>query len=270
MSIHERVSVNPMTTISMPLADAVALWLELGTTRVGLNALQLERTGWDDAIALVRAAGLDVRYLNYGPSAGIDDEAGWHHDQAVLHRAVDAAAALGAPCVYLCTGSPGRCLWEEAVALLGQRLLPVIEHGRSAGVRITLEPCVSSRPELGFLHTVRDALDVAKQLDIGVCVDLYASWMERGLEELLRDHVDRIDLVQISDFVVGTLSQPNRWVPGDGDLPLGALLDVVKASGYVGIIDLELLGPKIAEEGARSALLRGTQWLTRELDARGM
>jgi sugar phosphate isomerase/epimerase len=161
-------------------------------------------------------------------------------------------------------------LWEEAVALLGERLAPVIEHARSLGVRIALEPCVSSRPELGFLHTVRDTIDVATALDAGVCVDLYASWMERGLEALLRDHLDRIDLVQISDFVVGTLTQPNRWVPGDGDLPLGALLDVLQAAGYTGIIDLELLGPKIAEEGPRRAIERGTAWLTRELEARGM
>ena len=90
------------------------------------------------------------------------------------------------------------------------------------------------------------------------------------LGALLRDHLDRIDLVQISDFVVGTLTQPNRWVPGDGDLPLGALLDVLQAAGYTGIIDLELLGPKIAEEGPRRAIERGTAWLTRELDARGM
>jgi sugar phosphate isomerase/epimerase len=270
MAIHARVSVNPMTTIAMPLSDAIALWLELGTTRVGLNAIQLDNTGWSDAVERVASAGLDVCYLNYGPSASIDDAVGWQKDQAVLLRAVDAAAALGAPCVYLCTGSPGSCLWEEAVSLLGERLAPVIEHARANGVRITLEPCVSSRPELGFLHTVRDALDVAAQLDIGVCVDLYACWMERGLETLLRDHTTRIDLVQISDFVVGTLAQPNRWVPGDGDLPLGALLDVLKAAGYTGIIDLELLGPKIVEEGARSALIRGTQWLTRELDARNM
>ena len=75
-------------------------------------------------------------------------------------------------------------------------------------------------------------------------------------------------LVQFSDFIVGTLVQPNRWVPGDGDLPLERLLDDVLAAGYTGIFDLELLGPAIAEEGAESALRRGLEWMTRMLDAR--
>ncbi len=270
MVIHPRVSVNPMTTIAMSLQDAADLWVALGTTRVGLNAIQLERTGWDTGLEIAERAGLDVVYINYGPAARIDDAEAWKHDQAVLCRAVDAAARLGASCVYFCTGSPGACLGDDAVEQLARRLAPVIDHARSREVRLSLEPCVSSRPELGFLHTVRDALEIAERLDIGVCVDLYACWMERHLGEQLRDNLDRVDLVQISDFVIGTLSQPNRWVPGDGDLPLGALLDVVQASGYSGIIDLELLGPKIAEEGAASTLARGAAWLTRELAARAM
>lgn len=259
-----------MTTIALPFEEAVALWGELGITRVGLNAIQMERVGWAHGLEVVRRAGLDVIFLNYGPAARVDDPEGWRHDEGVLCRAVDAAALLGADCVYFCTGAPGRCLGDEAVEQLGRRLAPVIAHANERDVRLTLEPCVSSRPELGFLHTVRDAIEVATQLDIGVCVDFYASWMERNLFGLMRDHLDRIDLVQISDFVVGTLQQPNRWVPGDADLPLGALLDGLATTGYEGMIDLELLGPRIDEEGPASALARGTAWLTRELDARGM
>jgi sugar phosphate isomerase/epimerase len=270
MAIHPRVTVNPMTTIGMPLAEAAELWTELGTVRVGLNAIQMERTGWREGLDIVRHAGLDVVYLNYGPAARVDDAQGWQHDQAVLERAIDAAALLGADCVYFCTGSPGTCLFEEAAEHLARRLAPVLDHAAEREVRLTLEPCVSSRPELGFVHTVRDALTLAERLGMGVCVDFYACWMEPRLGEQLAANAHRIDLVQISDFVVGTLAQPNRWVPGDGDLPLGPLLDLLAASGYEGAIDLEMLGPRIDEEGAASALRRGTEWLSAALDARGM
>lgn len=270
MAIHPRVSVNPMTTIGMPLEDAAALWGELGVSRVGLNAVQMEQIGWSHGLDVAAHAGLDVVYLNYGPSARVDDPEGWRHDQAVLRHAVDAAAVLGAECVYFCTGAPGALLGDDAVDAFAERLAPVLDHAGHKEVRLTLEPCVSSRPELGFLHTVRDALEVAERLGTGVCVDFYAVWMERNLFGLMRDHLELVDLVQISDFVVGTLSQPNRWVPGDGDLPLGALLDGLASTGYEGMIDLELLGPRIAEEGAEFALARGTEWLSRELAARGM
>jgi sugar phosphate isomerase/epimerase len=270
MTIHPRITVNPMTTIGLPLAEAAELWNELGTVRVGLNAIQMERTGWAAGLDIVRHAGLDVVYLNYGPSARVDDADGWREDAAVLRRAVDAAAVVGADCVYFCTGSPGDCLFEEAVEHLAARLAPVLDHAGEREVRLTLEPCVSSRPELGFVHSVRDALPIAERLGMGVCVDFYACWMEPNLAAQLAAHHHEIDLVQISDFVIGTLSQPNRWVPGDGDLPLDALLDALAASGYEGAIDLELLGPRIDEEGAASALRRGTSWLSAALDARGM
>lgn len=270
MAVHPRVTVNPMTTIGLPLADAAELWTELGTVRVGLNAIQMERTGWAEGLDIVRHAGLDVVYLNYGPAARVDDPVGWEHDAAVLQRAIDAAALLGADCVYFCTGSPGACLYEEAADHLERRLAPVLDHAAHREVRLTLEPCVSSRPELGFVHTVRDAAALAERLGMGVCVDVYACWTEPDLAGQMARLHDRIDLVQISDFVIGTLSQPNRWVPGDGDLPLDALLDAVAASGYEGAIDLELLGPRIDEEGAESALRRGTAWLSAALEARGM
>lgn len=270
MTIHPRVTVNPMTTIGMPLADAAELWNDLGTVRVGLNAIQMERTGWAEGLDIVRHAGLDVVYLNYGPAARVDDAAGWAADAAVLRRAIDAAALLGADCVYFCTGSPGGFLYEEAAEQLAARLAPVLDHAGEREVRLTLEPCVSSRPELGFVHTVRDALALAEGLGMGVCVDFYACWTEPHLAALLAANHHRIDLVQISDFVIGTLTQPNRWVPGDGDLPLEALLDALAASGYEGAVDLELLGPRIDEEGPRSALQRGTEWLSRALEARGM
>jgi sugar phosphate isomerase/epimerase len=269
VTIHPRVSVNPMTTIAMSLDDAIALWRELGVQLVGLNVSQLEATGWNRSIDAMSDSGLRVEYLNFGIPCAVTDDAGWRLTEPVLQRAIETAAALGAPTFYFCTGPPGPLRWEDAVDLLGHRLARVLDAARDAGVAIALENGVSSRPELGFLHSARDTIAAADHIGAGVCIDLYGCWVEPALQRTLADHLDVIRLVQISDFVVGTLSQPNRWVPGDGDLPLERLLDDVLGAGYTGVIDLELLGPAIAEEGPRSALRRGTEWLTRMLDARG-
>jgi sugar phosphate isomerase/epimerase len=269
MAIHPRVSVNPMTTISMSLDDTVTLWRDLGVHTVGLNVTQLESAGWIGRVDALRASGIRVEYLNYGIPCAVTDDAGWRSVEPTMVRAVETAAELGAPTFYFCTGAPGALRWEDAVDMLGHRLVRVLDAARDAGVAITLENGVSSRPELGFLHSARDTIAAAHRLGTDVCIDLYGCWVEPALQQTLAGNLEVIRLVQISDFVVGTLTQPNRWVPGDGDLPLERLLDDVLGAGYSGVIDLELLGPAIDAEGARSALRRGTEWLTAALDERG-
>ena len=68
--------------------------------------------------------------------------------------------------------------------------------------------------------------------------------------------------VDVSDFAVGTLSTPNRLVPGDGDIPLRRIIDQLLDAGYEGVFDLELVGPKIEEEGYRGAIARSCAYLS--------
>jgi sugar phosphate isomerase/epimerase len=88
-------------------------------------------------------------------------------------------------------------------------------------------------------------------------MEVNACWAERGLAGTIRRGADRLRLVQVSDFVVGTLATPDRAVPGDGDIPLARILGDVLAAGYQGVFDLELIGPRIDAEGAPSAVGRG-------------
>jgi sugar phosphate isomerase/epimerase len=268
MPIHPRVTVNPMCTVAWPLEEVLAVWEELDIHRVGLSAIQLNAQGWDPWLKAIKASDLDVVYLNYGISAAVTNDSAWKQDESTLLRMVDAAAELSAGCIYFSPGPPGQARWEEAVEALGAQLSGVIAAANERNVAIGLENTVSSRPELGFLHSVRDAMTAARQLGVGVCVDLYGCWVEPGLTRTLRDNLDLVHLVQVSDFVVGTLVQPNRWVPGDGDLPLDRLLNDVLDAGYEGVLDLELLGPAIAAEGPTSALARGTRWMTEVLERR--
>ena len=81
--------------------------------------------------------------------------------------------------------------------------------------------------------------------------------------------VDTFRLVQVSDFGVGTLSTPNRLVPGDGDIPFQRVLGYVLDAGYQGMFDLELIGPKIEEEGYAAACRRAVDNLGAILESLG-
>ena len=119
---------------------------------------------------------------------------------------------------------------------------------------------------MGFVHTLRDAIDLARRLDTGVCMELNACWAERGLAATIRDGVDRIRLVQVSDFQVGTVASSQRLVPGDGDIPIGRILGELIAVGYSGFFELELIGDAIAAEGYDVAVPRAVDVLDALLD----
>ena len=99
-------------------------------------------------------------------------------------------------------------------------------------------------------------VDVARRLDVGIVVEITNCWFERGLDTTIADGVDTFSVVQVSDYVVGTTTASERAVPGDGDIPLAHLLDAFVTAGYEGPFELEMLGPRIEDEGYRAAITR--------------
>ncbi len=200
------------------------------------------------------------------PSAfTLADPSGWDAQRAALLSTVDYAASIGAPCVYLTTGPGWPRSWEESARSFAEAVAPVVAHASTRGVRLALENTNPLRTDIGIVHTLRDAVDLALDTGLDVCVDLYACWYERGLRDTFRRAAGRIALVQVSDFVPGTVDMPNRAVPGDGAIPLARLLGWLLEDGYAGPLDLELLGPRIAAEGVPAALARATAYLAKLL-----
>ncbi|HVX20695.1 MAG TPA: TIM barrel protein [Acidimicrobiales bacterium] len=263
----DRVTVNPMALLALPFDQEAAALVAAGARRLGVATRKLDALGWAAGLATYRAAGLDVAYLVHGIVAAPTDRDGWAAEADLLVRAVDTAADLGVPFVYFCSGPPGAATrWEDAVAALGDRLAPVVARARAAGVGLALENALSVRTDHSFMFTLRDTAAAARRLGVGVCADLYCCWMEPDLPATLAANVDLLHLVQVSDRDQPSMVQPDRRVPGDGDLPLDQLIGDVLAAGYRGPFDLELLGPHIDAEGGPGAVRRGVAWIAAALD----
>ena len=136
-------------------------------------------------------------------------------------------------------------------------------------MRLAVEPTNPLRTDVSFVHTVRDAVDLARMADMSVVVDFYSSWYERGLEEVVRENIDLVSLVQIDDYKLGTFDIPNRCAIGDGDIPVERLMGMLLDAGYEGAFDLEILGPQIEEEGYRAPIARSLERASEMLDRLG-
>ncbi len=264
--MHPRLSVSAICTLNQPLDEDLAFWEAEGITRVGLTMRKLDAAGRALSAQRIRDSGLHVTNVLALSPFHLDRPAEWPRQREALLAAVVAAATVRADCLVTTTGTAGRLPWEDAADALAEALAPVLEAAHRARVPLVLEHTHALRADIGFLHTLRDAIDLARRLDVGVCLEVQACWAERGLGDTIAAGVDRIRLVQVSDFRIGTLATPDRVAVGDGDLPLARIVEELTGAGYSGSFDLELIGPRIEAEGYAEPIRRSLAAMTRLLE----
>lgn len=179
-----------------------------------------------------------------------------------LSEAIENAATLGSEAIYIVSGARGTLDWEEAAARLADLIAPCRALAEARGVTLLVETANLLNVDIHMAHTLDDTINLARIAGIGVCLDLGACWFEGGLKEKFARALPLTGLVQVSDYVPGDRSTPCRAVPGDGAVPLERLIGQLLELGYQGVFDLELVGPRIAAEGARAASIRAAERLS--------
>lgn len=264
MSLHPRLSVSAVSSWNWTLDEDLAFWAEAGIDAVGLDLRKIEGDRDDFPALAARLADAGIRVTNLlaaGPFT-LDAPERWPDQRDAMGRIMDAALALRPGVVVLTTGPAGILPWERAADAFADIMRGSVAEAEREGLRLAVEHTHALRTDVGFVHTLRDAVELAWRVGIGVCVELNACWAERNLAGTIAAAVDTIELVQVSDYAIGTTSTPDRLVPGRGDLPLRRLLGHLLEAGYEGVFDLELVGPRIEEEGYAAAITAGIDHLT--------
>jgi sugar phosphate isomerase/epimerase len=255
MSPHLRVSLSSICSMNQSLDEDLALWADLGVEHVGLISPKFDLAGWDEGRRAILDAGLRVSSMSCYKDG--------------IAQSLEFSAAVGADVLYIVSGGAGSTPWDEAAEEFCEEMAPLVARGKELGVRLAVEPTNPLRTDVSFVHSVRDAVDLARMGDMGIVIDFYSAWYERGLDELVRKNIDVVALVQICDYELGTFDMPNRSAVGDGDIPVERLIGLVLDAGYDGPFDLEILGPKIEAEGYRAPIARSLERATEMLDRLG-
>ncbi|WP_421864020.1 sugar phosphate isomerase/epimerase family protein [Parvibaculum sp.] len=262
---HPRLVVNSASMITWPLEREIELHRELGVTRVALLSRKIDAAGEDEAERLVRAAGLEIDSLMVGPLLDLARPEQWAEGRAALRRALARARRFGTTCAVITSGPAVGLTWEDAADAFVAAVAPVVAEARDGGMTIAVEHTNGLRFDLGFLHNLRDAIDVARRAGVAVCVEVNNVWGERALRETIAAGVDAIRTVQVNDFVVPTTATPDRAVPGDGHIPLARIVAYLEEAGYRGPYELEIVGPRIEAEGYPGAVRRSLEYFDRLL-----
>ena len=268
--IHPRVNLHQVAFLDESTADFIAFCRDIGVGNMTLVTPKLMQPGELEAAqtALARG-GTRAAVVNHPLAMGSNLELDRGEASASLLAAIDIAATLGAPHIYLVSGGRGHLSWDAAAAKFAEVVAPCLASAREKGVTLLVETAGSLNVDMHMAHTLNDTIRLAEIAGIGVCIELHACWFEGGLREKFVRAMPLTGLVQVSDYVSGDRSTPCRAVPGDGMIPLESLLGDILELGYSGVFDLELVGPRIAAEGARAASLRAAERLSEILTKLG-
>ena len=165
---------------------------------------------------------------------------------------------------------PARIPWEDAAETFCEEMAPLVARAKELDVRLAVEPTNPLRSDVSFVHTVRDAVDLARMAGIGVVRRLL---LRRGTSAVSTRSCARTSTSWRSCRSATTSSARSTCrtacAVGDGDIPVERLVAMVLDAGYEGAFELEILGPQIEEEGYRAPIIRSLERTSEMLDRLG-
>lgn len=162
-------------------------------------------------------------------------------------RAIDEAHALGAPHVVLvCGADPGQPL-EESRKQIREGIEACLEHARSAGVKLAIEPLhpmyADSRSAINTMAQANDMAEAITSPFVGVAVDVYHLWWDPQLEQEIRRCGKNGNLLafHICDWRTPTEDMLNdRGLMGEGCINIRQIRGWVEEAGFNGFNEVEI------------------------------
>jgi sugar phosphate isomerase/epimerase len=224
---------------------------------------QVAAVGLDRVVRLVKDAGLRLSgYCRGGlfPASGELRQAARDDNR----RAVDEAAAMGAPCLILVAGglpqyarpgsTPSKDL-EMARAMIEDGIAELLAYARTAKLPLAIEPLHPMyAADRAAVNTLAQALDIAERLDpggrsgaLGVAVDVYHTWWDPDLYAGIAraGHEQRLLAYHVCDWLVPTTDLLNdRGMMGDGVIELRRIRQAVEDAGFAGFSEAEIFSER--------------------------
>jgi sugar phosphate isomerase/epimerase len=261
MSLHPRVAVSGLCFPDLSAVESIAALGALGVTKTSMTSAKLLESGTGAVLDACRSHAVDVvtttALARFDLSPGADVSGQLQRGREDIAR----AAAVGATSVYTLTGPRVYPDWADNVDAYARLVAELADYAAARNVVIAVEPTSWLYSDLTFVHSFHDAIAFADRTGLQVCLDLFHVWTEADLGHDIKHHIGLVSHVQLSDLQRGARSLPCRAVPGDGDVPLRAIVQWLLEAGYQGDFDIELSGPSIDRRGHFEAASTSARWL---------
>jgi sugar phosphate isomerase/epimerase len=247
-----RFCIHTITTKPLALAAAVEAYREAGAAGITVWRDALGPLGVKESAKLLAGSGLKVVSLCRGgffPGKTASDR-----DKALddNRRAIDEAAAIGAPLVVLVCGAVPRIPLSEARKQIADGIAAVTPHAKGARVKLGIEPLHPMyADDRSAISTLGQANDIVEQLAtpwVGVTIDVYHVWWDDRLErEIARSgKLGAIFSYHVCDWRTPTRDLlMDRGIMGEGCIPLKQIRSWVEGAGFDGMIEVEIFSTEL-------------------------
>jgi sugar phosphate isomerase/epimerase len=242
-----RLCVHTITTKPWSIEEATDRYAAAGVKGVTVWRQWLEGRNIARAGDALRAAGIEIVSLCRGGFFPAIDTAGRRAAIDDNLKAIDEAAALGAPLIVLVCGAvPGQPL-DVSRQQIADGIAAVLDRAAQAGVKLAVEPLhpmyADSR---SAINTLRQANDLCEQIDsphLGVAVDVYHLWWDPELPSQIDrcGRAGRILAFHVCDWRTPTEDLLNdRGLMGEGCIPIRQIRGWVEGAGFRGFVEVEI------------------------------
>ena len=244
-----RLAIHTMTTKPWDFPSACSKYAAAGVPGVGLWRQWLEggplaktKQMLDDhglkAVSLVRS-GFFPYQTSAEKQAAFDDNI----------KALDEAAAVGAPQVVLVCGAKPELSLAENRRHITEGIASLVEYASQVGVKLSIEPLhpmyADCRSAINTIGQCNDMLDQIGDNWIGIAADVYHIWWDPCLEREVERAGKRIIGFHVCDWMTPTTDLlTDRGLMGEGCIDNRALRQLVEKTGFDGPIEVEVFSTR--------------------------
>ncbi len=241
--------MNETTTFRWSFEEDVARYAEADIRAIGVWRHKLSDFGQAKAVELLAQKGLNVSHLFWAGGFTGSDGRTYRESVEDAAEAIETAAALRTKTLIVCSGARAGHTANHARRLLLGALEELVPLAAKADINLALEPmhpgCCG---DCTFLTSIDDTLDILEATDsssVKMVLDTYHLGQDPGLVDRIPQLAGHLALVQLGDARQPPRGEQNRCRLGEGTIPLREIVVALKAAGYDGYYDVELLGEEL-------------------------
>jgi sugar phosphate isomerase/epimerase len=240
------LAMNETTTFRWSFEEDVARYAAAGIPAIGVWRQKLSDCGRGKAADLLRRTGMKVSHLFWaGPFTGSDGRS-FRESVEDGGEALRTAAELNCRTLVVCTGPRAGHTANHARRLVKEALTELAAQAAELEVTLAVEPmhsaCAAGWTFLTGLDDTLRLLEAVGSPQIKLVLDTYHLGFDRGVARRIAAVAPQVALVQLGDARRPPDGEQNRCRLGEGVLPLGEIVAALRAGGYDGYYDVELLG----------------------------